>query len=192
MSCFANGNLLLTLSRFIRQNNAKWIFKIVILVSAVMLGAIYIGFKTFIWSCILTHILFSLSTGKNVDPYIIKLSSLSNTREFDDEPNGTLCSWFGHILFLQYEINAIGHGWLLAMDHVCKNKMSCLYVLKKSTKHSRPSKTLLVKWQSIPFIFVFYPLFFTSWRYLNTAVAVKGYYKCWKLMYINRFDLPRL
>ena len=38
MSRFANGNVLLTLSRSL--DNAKWIFQIVIFVSAAMLGAI--------------------------------------------------------------------------------------------------------------------------------------------------------
>ena len=36
------------------------------------------------------YIFFSLNTGKNADPYIIKLSSLSSNRECDDEPDGTL------------------------------------------------------------------------------------------------------
>ena len=47
------------------------LFKIVIFVSAVILGAIWIGFKTSIWCFILTHIFFWLNNGKNADPYII-------------------------------------------------------------------------------------------------------------------------
>ena len=35
---------------------------------------------------ILTHIFFWVNPGKNADPYIIKLPSLSSTRECDDEP----------------------------------------------------------------------------------------------------------
>ena len=36
------------------------------------------------------YIYFSLKTGKNADPYIIKLPSLSGNRECDDEPESTL------------------------------------------------------------------------------------------------------
>ena len=41
---------------------------------------------------ILTHIFFWLNNGKSADPCITKLSSLSNTRECDDDPEGTLFS----------------------------------------------------------------------------------------------------
>ena len=40
----------------------------------------------------LTQIFFSLTTRKNVNPYIIKLPNLSSTKECDDEPEGTLFS----------------------------------------------------------------------------------------------------
>ena len=71
------------------------------------------------------------------------------------------------------------HSWLLTLDHICKNKKPCLYVHKETnTKLSRPSNPSLDKWKCTSFIFVFYPLSFTSWRYPNTAVAVKGHYKC--------------
>ena len=113
-------------------------------VSAVMLGAIWIWFKSFIWCCILTHIFCSLNTGKNADPYIIKLSSLSSTRECNDEPEGTLFSWFGPILLLPHESNVMDYSWLLAMSLICKNKKPCLYLHKKtSTKRSRPSNPSL-------------------------------------------------
>ena len=113
-------------------DNVKWIFKIVIFVRAVMLGAIEIGFKTSIWCCILTHIFFWLNTENNADPYITKLSSLSSTRECDDDPEGTLFSWFGPILFLPHQRNVMDHSWVLAMNHICKNKKPCLYVHKKN------------------------------------------------------------
>ena len=74
----------------------------VIFVSTVMLGAIQIGFKTSIWCCILTHIFFLLNNGRNTDPYITKLSSLSSTRECDDDPEDTQFSWFGPLLFLPH------------------------------------------------------------------------------------------
>ena len=51
-------------------------------------------------------------------------------------------------------------------------------IKKTSAKPSRPSNPSLGKWKRISFIFVFYPFSFTSQRYPNTAVAVKGYYKC--------------
>ena len=126
-------------------DNAKWIFKIAIFVSTVMLG--------FFW----------LNTENNADPYITKLSSLSSTRECDEDTEGTLFSWFGPILFLSHQRNVMDHSWVLAMNHICKNKNSCLYVHKKTGKKlSRPSNPLLGKWRSLSFIFVFYPLSCTS------------------------------
>ena len=121
-------NMLLTLSPFIRQNNAKWIFKIFIFVSAVILGAIKIKLKNSLWCCILTHIFFLLNTGENGDPYIIKLRSLSSSRNCYDEPEGTLFSLFGPILFLPHQDNVMDHSWQLAINHICKNKKPCLYL----------------------------------------------------------------
>ena len=116
------------------------LFKIVIFVSAVILGAIWIGFKTSIWCFFLTHILFWLNNGKYADPYIINPPSLSRTRTCDDEPDGTLFLWFGSILFLRHQSNIMDHSGLLATEHVCKNKKPHLYVHKKTTtKLSRPS-----------------------------------------------------
>ena len=160
-------------------DDAKWTFEIAIFVSTVMLGAIKIGFKTSIWCCILTHIFFWLNTENNADPYISKLSSLSSTKEHDDDPEGKLLSWFGPILFLMHQRNAMDDRWVIAMNRICKNKKSCLYVHKKTSKKlSRPSNPSLGKWRSLSFTFVFYPLSCSSWRYPNTAVAVKGYCKC--------------
>ena len=107
----------------------------VIFVSTVMLGAIQIGFKTSIWCCILTHIFFLLNNGRNTDPYITKLSSLSSTREGDDDPEGTQFSWYGPILFLPHQSNVMNHRWVLAMNHICKNKKPYLYVQKKLAKN---------------------------------------------------------
>ena len=135
----------------------------VIFVSTIMLGATQTGFKTSIWCCILTHILFWLNTENNVDPYIIKPPNLSSTRKRYNEPQGTLFSWLVPILFLPHQSNAIDHCWPLAMDHICKNKKLCLYVHKtSSTKLSRPSNPLLGKWKCISFISVFYTFYFTS------------------------------
>ena len=47
-----------------------------------------------------------------------KPPNLSGIRKCDNESQGTLFSWFGHI-------------WPLAMYHVCKNRKPCLYVHKK-------------------------------------------------------------
>ena len=114
-------------------------------------------------SCILTHIFFWLNSGKYADPCIIKLPSLSSTRECDDEPEGTLFSWFGTILFLPHQSNVMDHRWVLAMSHICKYKELCLYVHKKTSKKlSRPSNPSLGKWKNVSLIFVFYPLSCTS------------------------------
>ena len=169
MSRFANGNILSTPSRFIRQckMNIQNFCLFVIFVSAVMLGAILIGFKTLmtlsIWRCILTPIFFRLNTENNADPYITKPPNLSSTGKCDNEPHDTLFSWFGPMLFLLHQSDNIDHSWPLAMDHICKNKKPCLYVHKKtSAKHSSPSNTTLDKWKCMPFIFVFYPFSLTS------------------------------
>ena len=59
------------------------------------------------------------------------------------------------------------HSWLLPMKLICKNKKK---TKKTSMKLSRPSNASLGKWESVSFIFSFYPLHFT--HYPNTAVAV--------------------
>ena len=131
-----------------------------------MLGAIEIGFETSIWCCIFTHIFFWLNSGKNAETYIIKLPSISSIREYDDEPDGTLFSWFGLILFLPHKAiqsNVMDHSWALAMNHICKNKEPCFYAHKKTSKKlSRPPKYSLGKWKTVSFIFVFYLLSRTS------------------------------
>ena len=78
MSRFANESILSTPSRFIRQckMNIQSFCLFVIFVSAIMLGAIKIGFRTSISFCVLTHIFFWLNTENNADPYIIKPPSL--------------------------------------------------------------------------------------------------------------------
>ena len=101
-------------------------------------------FKTSNWYCILTHIFFWLNTEYNANPYTIKPPRLSSIRECDYEPQGTIFSWFGAILFLLHQNNIIDHRWPLAMDHICKNKEPCVYVHKKtSRKLSRPSNPSL-------------------------------------------------
>ena len=62
-------------------------------------------------------------------------------------------------------------------------------IKKTSTKLSRPSYQSLGIWKRIFFIFVFYPLYFTSWRYPNTSAAVKGYYSC-RFFNVNQFLSP--
>ena len=57
--------------------------------------------------------------------------SILKDQEYDDEPEGTLFSWFGPILFLPIQSNVMDHSWLLAIDHICKNKKPRLYVHKK-------------------------------------------------------------
>ena len=115
-----------------------------------------IGFKTSIWCSILTHIFFWLNTKNNADPYIITPPNLSSTRKCDNEPQGTLISWFGPILFLPHQSNVIDHSWPLAIDHICKNKNYVYMCIKKtSVKLSMPSHTLLGKSKCISLIFVF-------------------------------------
>ena len=55
--------------------------------------------------------------------------------ECDDEPEGTLFSWFGPIWFLPHQKNVMDHGWVLAMNHICENKKSCLYVHTHTKKN---------------------------------------------------------
>ena len=144
MSCFAIRNILSTPSLFIRQckMNVQNFCLFVIFVSAVMLGAILIGFKTLmtlsIWRGILTHIFFRLNTENNADSYITKPPNLSSTGKCDNEPHDTLFSWFGPMLFLLHQSNNIDHSWPLAMDHRCKNKKPCLYVHKKKLVQKFP------------------------------------------------------
>ena len=134
MSRFANGNIISTQSLFIRQwwMNIQNFCLFVIFVSAAMLGAILIGFKTSNWCCILTHILFWLNTENNADSYITKPPNLSSTGKCDNEPHDTLFSWLGPVLFLLHQSNNIDHSWPLAMDHICRNKKPFLYVHKKN------------------------------------------------------------
>ena len=47
-------------------------------------------------------------------------------RECDDELEGTLLSWFVTILFLPYQNSVMDHSWVLAMNHIYKNKEPCL------------------------------------------------------------------
>ena len=137
---FANENILSSPSLFIRQCkiNIQNVCLFVIFVSAVMLGAILIGFKTLmtlsIWRCILTHIFFRLNTENNADPYITKPPNLSSTGKCDNEPHDTLFSWFGPMLFLLHQSNNIDHSWPLEMDHICKNEKLCLSVHKKNQR----------------------------------------------------------
>ena len=70
------------------------------------------------------------------------LTSLSSTRECDDEPEGTLFSWFGPILFLAHQKNAMDHGWVLAMNHICQKTKSLVYMYAHKKKTLQ--KTLLV------------------------------------------------
>ena len=78
-----------------------------------------------------------------------------------------------------------GRSWITAeylqwTIHVKTKSYVYMFIKKKKTskKLSRPSNLWLGKCKSFSFIFVFYLLSFTSYRYLYTAVAVKGYYKC--------------
>ena len=140
MSRFENGNILPTPSLFIRQYkmNIQNFCLFVIFVSAVMLGAILIGFKTSIWCCIWTHIFFWLNTENNADPYNTKPPNLSSTRKCDNKPHDTLFSWFRPMLFLLDQSNNIDHNWPLAMEHICKNKKPCLCVHKKKLVQNIP------------------------------------------------------
>ena len=128
MALFANRNILLTPSGFMRQckmNIQNFHFCKHCHIRC------HINWIHSIWCCILTRIFFWLNNGRNTDPYITKLSSLSNTREYDDDPEGALSSWLWPILFLPYQRNVMDHSWVLAMNHICENKKPCLYVHKK-------------------------------------------------------------
>ena len=167
MSRFANGNILLTPSRFIRQckmNIRNYHFCKYCHVRWHINWIQDFHLTLYFNSVVKTHNgKSSYIMEKNGDPYITKLSSLSSTRECDDDPEGTLFSWFGPILFLPHQRNVMDHSWVLAMNHICKNKKPCLYVHKKNSKKlSRPSNPSLGKWRSLSFIFVFYPLSCTS------------------------------
>ena len=115
MSRFANGKILSLPSRLNRQCkiNIQNLCLFIILLNVVMLGVIWIGFKIPIWCCIFTHIFFSLNTEDHADLYIIKPPNLSSTRKCDNEPQGTLFSWFGLSYF--YRIKAIS---LITADHL--------------------------------------------------------------------------
>ena len=92
MSRFANGIILLTPSRFIRQNNAKSLFKIVIFCKRSYVRChinLVQGFHLMLY--LTSHFVF-VKYWKNADLYIIKPPSLSSTRNYDDEPEGTLFS----------------------------------------------------------------------------------------------------
>ena len=86
-------------------------------------------------------------------------------------------------LGLSYLYRIKGMSWITAeylqwTIYVKTKKYVYMYIKKTSKKISRPSNPSLGKWRSLSFIFVFHPLSCTSWPYPNTAVAVKGYYKC--------------
>ena len=128
----------------------------------------------------LNSIFFWLNTGKNVDRYIIKpLKSIKHQRVW----------WWtrGYTIFHDLTLSCFYHikamSWITA-DYLqwimyVKTKSRVYMCIKKtSTKLSKPSNPSLGKWKSISFIFVFYSLYFTSYCYPNTAVVVKGYYKC--------------
>ena len=94
MSRFANGSILLTPSRFIRQNNAKMNiqncnfckrFHVMCLVRCHVSLVQHFHLMLYLNS----HFLF-VKYWKNADPYIINPRSLLSTREYDDEPEGTL------------------------------------------------------------------------------------------------------
>ena len=104
----------------------------------------------------ITPIFFWLNTGKNTGSYIIKSPSLSNQRMHSFHDLGL--SYF-------YNIKAISRiiADYFAINHICKNKKSCLHVNKKtSAKSSRSSNLSLGRSTGISFIFVLYQLSFTS------------------------------
>ena len=84
MAGFANGNIVLTPSRFIRQ--CKMNIQNCYFCKHCHVRCHKNLIQDFHLMLILTHIFFWLNNGKNADPYITKLSSLSNTRECDDDP----------------------------------------------------------------------------------------------------------
>ena len=148
-------------------------------------------FKTSNWYCILTHIFFWLNTEYNANPYTIKPPRLSSIRECDYEPQGTIFSWFGAILFLPHQNNIIDHRWPLAMDHICKNKEPCVYVHKKtSRKLSRPSNPSLDEKVYLSY------LYFTHYLVQVSLTQIQQYLSRLTIsadfsVYINRFLLPK-
>ena len=106
-----------------------------------------------------------VNTENNADPYIIKPPSLSSTRERDDHYTSAMYTIFmvWTYIILPHQNNVMDHSWPLVMDHICKNKKTCLYVHKTtSAKLSRLSNPPLGKGKRISFIFLFYPLSFTN------------------------------
>ena len=94
--------------------------------------------------------------------------------------------WWVHFfldLVLSYFYRIKAMSWITAEYLQCATYVKTksrvyMYIKKTRKKLSRPSNPSLGKWKSVSFIFVLYPLSCTSQRYPNTALAVKGYYKC--------------
>ena len=59
---------------------------------------------------------------------ILLISQVYQAPECDDDSEGTLFSWFGPFLFLPNQRNVMDHSWVLAMNHIYKNKKPCLHV----------------------------------------------------------------
>ena len=158
MSRFANENIRLTPSHFIRQckmniQNCHF-FKH----GHVRCPVNWI--QDFIWCCILNRIFFWLNRGKNADAYITKLKSIKHQR-VRCWPGGQTIFLKWAFLFLPHQNNVMDHSWVVAMNHICKNKKPYLYVHKKTSKKlSRPSNLSLGKWRSLSLILVFthYPV----------------------------------
>ena len=88
-----------------------------------------------------------------------------------------------HDFGLSYFYRIKTMSWITAdyLQSTIYVRTKCLVYMcikKTGAKLSRPSNPSLSKRKSKSFIFVFYSLSFTSKRYPNTAVVVKGYYKC--------------
>ena len=67
-------------------------------------------------------------------PTLILLNSqVYQAPECDDEPEGTLFSWFGPILFLPHQNNVMDHSWLLAMKQKTKSRVyMCIKTLAQN------------------------------------------------------------
>ena len=98
-----------------------------------------------------------------------------------------LFSWFGPILFYRIKARSCITAECLQWTIYVKTKRRVyIYIKKISKKLSRPFNPSLGKSKSLSFIFVFYPLLCASYCYSNTALAVKGYYKC------RFFNVPKV
>ena len=140
--------------------------KVVTFVSTVLLGVTWISFKTFIWCCILNHIFVLLNTAKMLILILLD-SQICHTPESVLMNQRVHCvhdfglSYFDPIKAMSW-ITADYLQWAIYVKNVKRKSRVYTCVKKLAQKIFRASNPSLGKWQSIHFIFAFYPLSFAS------------------------------